>query len=135
MNEELRMRTSELGRLNMYFESILASMRSAVVVLDLELHVQVWSDRAQDLWGLRADEVRGKHFLNFDIGLPVERLSPSIRACINGEREFIETVLAATNRRGKRILCTNKLSRLTLEATTQGVILLMDEAEAPPASA
>jgi two-component system CheB/CheR fusion protein len=92
----------------------------------------VWSDRAQDLWGLRADEARGKHFLNFDIGLPVERLSPSIRACINGEREFVEVTLAATNRRGKSILCTVKLSRLTQEGKTEGVILLMDETEASP---
>jgi two-component system, chemotaxis family, CheB/CheR fusion protein len=135
MNEELRASTSELGRLNMYFESILASLRSAVVVLDLDLHVQVWSDRAQDLWGLRPDEVRDKHFLNFDIGLPLEQLSPLIRACINGEREFIETSLPATNRRGKRIQCTIKLSRLTQEGKIEGVILLMDEAEAPSASA
>ncbi|HKU44436.1 MAG TPA: CheR family methyltransferase [Polyangiales bacterium] len=129
MNEELRIRTSELGRLNSYFESILASLRSAVIVLDLELHVQVWSNRAQDLWGLRADEVRGKHFLNFDIGLPVEQLSPAIRACMNGEREFYELQLPATNRRGKPIHCSVKLSRLTQENGIHGVILLMDETD------
>ena len=129
MNEELRIRTSELGRLNLYFESILASLRSAVIVLDLSLHVQVWSDRAQELWGLRADEVRGKHFLNFDIGLPVEQLSPAIRACMNGEREFYELQLPATNRRGKPIRCNVKLSRLTQESGIHGVIMLMDETD------
>jgi two-component system CheB/CheR fusion protein len=129
MNEELRLRTGELGRLNLYFESILAGIRSAVIVLDLEMHVQVWSARAQDLWGLRVDEVRGKHFLNFDIGLPVEQLSPAIRACMNGDREFCELMIAATNRRGKAIQCTVKLSRLTQDDTTHGVIMLMDGAE------
>jgi two-component system, chemotaxis family, CheB/CheR fusion protein len=127
MNEELRMRSNDLGRLNLYLESILASVRSAVVVLDRELHVQVWSSRAVDLWGMRADEVRGKHFLNFDIGLPVETLSPAIRACLNGEREFVELHVPATNRRGKAIDCYVKLSRFTQEQATHGVILLMDE--------
>jgi two-component system CheB/CheR fusion protein len=130
MNEELRSRTSELGQINLYFESILAGIRSAVIVLDLEMKVQVWSTRAQDMWGLRADETRGKHFLNFDIGLPVEHLSPAIRACINGDREFYELVISATNRRGKSIQCTVKLSRLTQENATHGVIMLMDEGEA-----
>jgi two-component system CheB/CheR fusion protein len=129
MNEELRSRTSDLGRLNLYFESILASIRSAVIVLDLEMQVQVWSTRAQEMWGLRADEVRGKHFLSFDIGLPIELLSPAIRACINGEREFYELEIAATNRRGKSIQCTIKLSRLTQESATHGVIMLMDAGE------
>jgi len=122
--------------LNLYFESILSSMRSAVVVLDLELHVQVWSPRAVDLWGVRADEVRGKHFLNFDIGLPVEALSPAIRSCLSGEREFIELHIPATNRRGKAINCSVKLSRLSQDTTIEGVIMLMDEGEVPkiPAS-
>jgi two-component system CheB/CheR fusion protein len=130
MNEELRIRSHELGRLNLYLESILASVRSAVVVLDLELHVQIWSPRAVDLWGVRADEVRGKHFLNFDIGLPVAALSTAIRSCLGGEREFVELHIPATNRRGKAIDCYIKLSRLTQESATHGVIMLMDEAAA-----
>lgn len=131
MNDELRARSGELGRLNLYFESILTSLQAAVVVLDMEMRVQVWSKQAQDLWGLRADEVRGKHFLNFDIGLPVEQLSPAIRSCINGERAFYEIVVAATNRRGKPIRCSIKLSSLTQDGATHGVIMLMDEAELP----
>ena len=31
--------------------------------------------RAEELWGLRADEVVGQHFLSLDIGLPVEQLA------------------------------------------------------------
>jgi two-component system CheB/CheR fusion protein len=82
-----------------------------------------------DLWGVRADEVRGKHFLNFDIGLPVETLASAIRACLSGERDFSELLVPATNRRGKAIECSVKLSRLTQEDTTEGVIMLMDERE------
>ena len=35
--------------------------------------------------GPAADEVRGRNLLNLDIGLPVERLQPAIRACVSGE--------------------------------------------------
>ena len=34
---------------------------------------------AEDLWGLRAHEVVGQHFLNLDIGLPFEQLRPLLR--------------------------------------------------------
>ena len=129
MNEELRLRTGELGRVNAYFESILASLRSAVIVLDLELQVQVWSNRAQDMWGLRSDEVRFKHFLGLDIGLPVEQLLGPIRTCLTSDSEYVEVVLSATNRRGRPIQCFCTLSRLSQENAVRGVILLLDERE------
>ena len=74
INEEARERSDQLGELNGFLESILTSLRSAVAVVDRDLHVRKWSRRAEDLWGLRADEVLQKNFLNLDIGLPVDRL-------------------------------------------------------------
>jgi two-component system CheB/CheR fusion protein len=127
MNDTLRSRTGDLGRLNLYFESILASLHSAVIVLDLDLHVQVWSIRSTELWGLRQEEVIGKHFLSLDIGLPVEKLRGDIKACISGERAYQEVSIAANNRRGRAIDCAIKVSRLTRDGHSQGVILLMDE--------
>jgi two-component system CheB/CheR fusion protein len=127
MNDTLRSRTSDLGRINLYFESILASLHSAVIVLDHELHVQIWSTRSMDLWGLRSEEVVGKHFLSLDIGLPVDKLRAEIKACISGEREYQEMSVAANNRRGKAITCTVKVSALTQDGKPQGVILLMEQ--------
>ena len=85
------------------------------MVVDPELLVQVWNPKAENLWGLRADEVRGKNLLNLDIGLPVERLKPALRACLAGEAAYQEIVLEATNRRGKPILC-----RVTCTPMTDG---------------
>jgi two-component system CheB/CheR fusion protein len=135
INEEFRIRTSDLGRLNLYFESILTSLHSAVVVLDPDLHVQVWSSRAQDMWGLRAEEVTSRHLLALDIGLPVEQLMIPIRACLNAEREYQEVTLHATNRRGRAISCRVLLSRLTQTDKPSGVILLMNELDASGAEA
>ena len=72
INDELRRRTDGLNNVNAFLESILTSMRGAVVVLDRDFSIWVWNHRAEDLWGLRADEVRDRSFLNLDIGLPVE---------------------------------------------------------------
>ena len=70
INDELRLRTEELNEVNAFMESILASMRGGVVVVDRELKVQVWNARAEDLWGLRPDEAEHRHLLSLDIGLP-----------------------------------------------------------------
>jgi two-component system CheB/CheR fusion protein len=129
MNEEFRNRTDELNQVNGFLESILTSMRGAVVVVDPDLRVQVWSTRAEDLWGLRANEVEGKNFLNLDMGLPVDQLKNPIRACLSNENDHHSTTLAAINRRGKSIQCRVTCTPLfhNSERDIRGVILLMEE--------
>jgi len=128
INEELRQRSDELNEVNSFLESILASMRGGVVVLDAEQRIQIWSDRAEDLWGLRAEEVRGKHFMNLDIGLPVEQLRQSIRACLAGESPVEPVALNATNRRGKPIVCRVACNPLvSVNGDHRGAILVMEE--------
>jgi two-component system, chemotaxis family, CheB/CheR fusion protein len=132
INEEARDRSDELGELNSFLESILTSLRSAVAVVDRDLHVRKWSRRAEDMWGLRSDEVVLKNFLNLDIGLPVERLRAPIRACLANESEYVELALDATNRRGRQVQV--RVSCLPLNSTPgadpHGVILLMEEQDA-----
>ncbi|MEO8797354.1 MAG: PAS domain S-box protein, partial [Polyangiaceae bacterium] len=128
MNEELRERGTELNQLNAFFSAILSSLRSGVVVLDNELLVRAWNPRMEDLWGLRADEVQGKHFLNLDIGLPLERLGAPIRRALSSSDEALVTV-DSINRRGKAIRC--KMSAVRLEGDEpRGVIILFDEVDA-----
>ncbi|PMB23370.1 chemotaxis protein CheR, partial [Fischerella thermalis CCMEE 5319] len=129
LNDELRQRSDELVQVNTFLESILSGLHSGVAVLNQDLHIQIWNYRAEDLWGVRADEVKGRHFLNLDIGLSVEQLRQPIRTCLLGELPYPEVTLQATNRRGRVILC--KVSCTPLRGSTtrdiQGVILLMEE--------
>lgn len=133
MNQETRERGNQLSRLNAVLESIFTSLRGGVVMLDRDLHVQKWNRRAEDLWGLRPEEVESKNFLNLDIGLPVDQLKGPIRACLAGDngKEFIEVVLEATNRRGKpmrvKVTCTQLAN--PNGGDPQGVILLMEETD------
>jgi two-component system CheB/CheR fusion protein len=127
MNQELRQRSDELNQVNLFLESILANFRGGVVVLDRDLMVQVWNRGAEDLWGLRAEEVTGQHFLNLDIGLPVQSLRQPIKVALSGTTapagEF-----AAVNRRGRGIRCQVTCTPLGRpEKEVRGAILLMDE--------
>lgn len=125
MNEELRQRGEELNQVNGFFGSILASLRSGVAVLDGGLHVKAWNVKMEDLWGLRADEVEGKHFLNLDIGVPHEMLRAPIRSCLAGEGDE-ERTMECTNRRGKPIRC-RVLINLLRGDHSKGVVVLFDE--------
>jgi two-component system CheB/CheR fusion protein len=130
VNEELRTRTEEMNQLNAFLESVLTGMRSASVVIDHNYNVLVWNRRAEDMWGLRADEVRAKSLLGLDIGLPVGELRPTIRACLSGESDQRETTLEATNRRGKRFKCRVACTPLISPSRKrEGVILLMDDVD------
>jgi len=51
-----------------FLESVFTSLPSSVVILDRDLHVQIWNRKAEDMW-FGAEEVEGQHFLNLDIGL------------------------------------------------------------------
>jgi len=128
INDELRERTDEVNRSKAFLESILASLHAAAVVIDPHFHVLWWNAEANELWGLREDEVQGQSLLNLDIGLPVEQLRPPVRAVLSGRSPFQEVVLEARNRRGKAIQCRVTCTSLTgAERDTQGVILLMEE--------
>ena len=131
VNEELRQRTDEMNQLNSFLESVLGGMRAAAVVLNANLNVLIWNRRAEDLWGLRADEVQGRSMLNLDIGLPVGELRDVIRPCLAGDSDHQQVVLDAVNRRGRkikcRVTCTPLIAR---DKKREGVILLMEEESA-----
>jgi two-component system CheB/CheR fusion protein len=130
INDELRTRTLELNEVNAFLETILASMGVAVAVLDGRQVVQVWNRHAEDLWGLRADEAVGQHFLGLDIGLPVDELKSSIRAALQGTDGRGQLTVDATNRRGRPIHCTVTTLPLVVGADdVSGVILLMAQQE------
>lgn len=131
INDELRIRTVELNQTNAFLNSILSSLRGGVVVIDRQYNVLTWNGEAENLWGLRAEEVQGHSLFSLDIGLPVEHLGEPIRNCLVGGEKYQETILQATNRRGRAIQCRVSITPLNghEESQRRGVILLMEEIE------
>jgi two-component system CheB/CheR fusion protein len=98
----LRERHEEVDRLNHFMTSVLGSMNSGVAVIDTDMQVLAWNVRAEDLWGIRADEAVGEHLMNLDIGLPVEQLRGPIRSQLASTDMPAQTFeLDAVNRRGR----------------------------------
>jgi two-component system CheB/CheR fusion protein len=96
-----------------------------VVVVDKELRVKGWNKRAEDLWGLRQDEVDGEHFLNLDFGLHVDRLRQPIRSILSGEQDSQTLRMDAVNRRGRSVQVDIGFSPLGTDRNVRGVILMM----------
>ena len=133
MNDELRERTSQLDHANDFLESVLTSLRTAVVVVDSDFIVQAWNGRADDLWGLRTEEAVGQHLLNLDIGLPTDRLRPRVRDVLTGQSDGAEPLrVEAINRRGRTVQLMISTSPLTgRDGHPSGAIVLMDQMEPP----
>lgn len=124
MNDELQRRTDEAGRMNAFLTSILRALDAGVIVLDSELRVDIWNDRSEDLWGLRRDEVVGRHLMNLDIGLPLEQLRAPLRAALAGEDDG-RIRFEAVNRRGRKIVCDVTFTPLADGGGPAGVILAL----------
>jgi two-component system CheB/CheR fusion protein len=100
-----------------------------VVVLDADLLVRSWNSGAEELWGLRADEVRNQPFFNLDFGLPVANVRDIVQQCLKSGQRAGPVQVAAINRIGRSITCTVTCSPLKDkgEADGDGAVLLMEE--------
>ena len=128
INEELRQRSDELNQSNAFLNSILSSLRGGVVVVDKQFKILVWNHLAEDLWGLRADEVIGHSLLNLDIGLPVKELRNVVVASTSDGGGVQDLILDAVNRRGRSIKCRVTVNPYTSAAgNVQGAVITMEE--------
>jgi two-component system CheB/CheR fusion protein len=126
---EQRSRTAQVDDLNTFMESVLMSLRGGVVVLDDDLHVQMWNRRSEELWGVRQDEALGRRFDALDIGLPVADLVPYLTALVTGAGSADGGIVTeAVNRRGRPI--TVRVSGTPMRGTdgSTGAIVVVEEA-------
>lgn len=128
VNNELRQRTDDLNKSNTFLQAVLMGLRAGVVVVDARLTVLVWNHWAENLWGLRAEEVVGQPLLSLDIGLPLQSLVAPLRACLSQEQGHQEITLRATNRLGKMVECRITCNALdSPDQSVKGAIILMEE--------
>ena len=128
-NDQLRERTLEISGLNAFMQSILGSLDAAVIVVDRDLVVQVWTRQAQELWGLREEETVGQYLLNLDSGLPSGELHPLLRKVITGqEAAIVGHELSAVNRRGRSVALRVTVTQLQGDESglPAGALILME---------
>lgn len=126
-NEELRLRTGELDYANLLMDSMLASVGVAVAVVDRDMRIQMWNDRAKELWGLDISDVRGRHFLDLDIGLPIEHLRGPLSGCLSDRKAPAGALrVQARDRRGRDIMCDVRCMPLPNSDGVDGAIVVME---------
>jgi two-component system CheB/CheR fusion protein len=109
-------------------ESVLRGLQLGVVVVDAELRVRMWYGRSEELWGLRAGEVYDQPFMGLDVGLPLGEVRSLVRSSLADSGAVRETVVNATNRRGRTIRCRIVASVSALPGgKAPNVVLLMEE--------
>jgi two-component system, chemotaxis family, CheB/CheR fusion protein len=127
INIELRERGVEMDRLSIFMDSVLRNLRVAVAVVDRELCLQVWNSRAEDMWGVRSDEVIGHSLMSLDIGLPLDEMAVPLRRCLSGESDGEDRTITALNRRGRTIACRVTVSPLIDRRAVEGAVVLMEQ--------
>jgi len=127
MNEEMRVRTAELDEARTFLEGVLSSVAAGVVVLDADLTVRSWNKGAEELWGLRAEEVSNQGFFQLDFGLPTGEVRGIVNECLASSKRTGPVQVAAINRIGRTITCTVTCSPLKGDSDGEGAVLLMEE--------
>jgi two-component system CheB/CheR fusion protein len=129
MNEEMRIRSNELDEARSFLEGVLSNVAAGVVVLDGDFRVRSWNRGAEDLWGLRSDEVQQQVFFALDFGLLTDRLREVIERCVDSSHRSGPVEVPAVNRIGRSITCSVACS--PLDDARGGVVLLMEEVSRP----
>ncbi len=132
MNEELRQRGLQLSIVSEFTDSIMASIPGGLIVIGEDLKVQAWNHRAEEMWGMRTDEVVGNSFFGLDIGLPVAQLSEQMKDCLEGGSALHEATMSATNRRGKAVNCkVSCMPVVNKDGAIRGVMIITQEIPVP----
>ncbi|GAA3623851.1 CheR family methyltransferase [Microlunatus ginsengisoli] len=128
-NDQLRDRTVAITELNDFMQSILGSLDAAVIVVDAELRVQVWTRQAEELWGLRQHETLGQTIAGLDSGLPMDDLIPWLTAVVGGDQTGVHgRRVQAVNRRGRTVELRVTVTRMVGESrTVSGALILFEE--------
>jgi len=131
INTELHQRSLQLDHVNSFLQQIMSNLQPGVAVLDNELRIRLWNRQAEELWGVRSDEVIGKPLLGLDIGLPMAEIAGPIRASLSGTDGHQEIRVPATNRRGKQFVCRLQAAPMAGSDGSHSAIVLMEAVEEP----
>jgi two-component system CheB/CheR fusion protein len=125
MNEEMRIRTAELDEARTFLQGVLSSVAVGVVVVDGELRVRSWNRGAEELWGLRSEEVSQQSYFTLEFGLPGPPVRELVARCLESGNRCGPVDIEAVNRIGRAITCS--VACAPLDGFTAGVVLLMEE--------
>jgi two-component system CheB/CheR fusion protein len=102
MNDDLRLTNQALQALadglrqrTGFLDSLLTGLPGGLVVVDRDLVVRVWSDRAESRWGLRRADAHGRPLADLGLGVDVD----AVRRVLHGD------MARTADREGRQVDC------------------------------
>ncbi|BBZ08896.1 chemotaxis protein CheR [Mycolicibacterium doricum] len=126
INDTLRERSVELDESRSFVRSLLDSIHLGLIIVDREMRVVAWNRGSEDMWGLRSEEAVGKPLPALDIGLPTAEIKPLIGGAFVDPSSMEQTVVDATNRRGRDIRLRITCRGFGVGDAVNGALLLME---------
>jgi PAS domain S-box-containing protein len=93
INDELRQRTDELNLVTIFLESVVTSLRGAVVVVDTRGTVRIWNRQAERLWGIKRRDAMGTPLTSLDLRTDRAMMAAHIDAALRGEVDDVDNVI------------------------------------------
>jgi len=124
---QLRSKNEELLSLKEYNESIVSSMGESLLVIDNSWRVKTWNTRAEEQFGIKAEEALGKELLELfpnwaEEGF-MEKIEESLKNGVSSELEEVRTTLP----NGDSAILRVKFSPLWEDGGIRGVVILLDD--------
>lgn len=135
-NDELTVRTADLDRLSLYFNSVIQSLDVPVVVLNEDHAVTTWNAAAERFYGIPAHEAFGRNF--FDLRLPVRfsRTRDKLRGVRESRQVYRSRPVEYQTRTGEtRKVIMEYQPLLDVQGRYRGAISVVRDADAQPLQA
>jgi two-component system, chemotaxis family, CheB/CheR fusion protein len=126
VNDELRERTDDLNQSTLFTDAIFGSLAVAILAVDHEMVIRLWTSRAAETFGMRADEVVGTPFLSLDCGIPVRQIEGVLRASIEQVEAPEPMLLDMVDRVGRAVRTRIRCVPTQVPGGMKGAVLVVE---------
>ena len=102
----------ELGASRGLLAALLSAVPFSIWVVDSGLVVQLWNDRASEIWGVDSETAVGRSLLDLDIEFPVAKLEASLRSAVERAEGNRYVTADASARDGRTFSCHIAVTQL-----------------------
>jgi PAS domain S-box-containing protein len=124
---ERKLLEEELERRRLFSESIISSIKSAVIVTDRKHNVTEWNPAAEKLWGIRRKNSLGKDFFVLDVGGKAEGLKENMEKVMETGHPFRVEGLRYHRNGEERYLDIVYVPLIDEKGEIQGVVSIADD--------
>ena len=116
-----------LRKVNQENEQLLAALPLAMIILNREFYIMKWNSCAETVFGMNADEVKGKSILECDIKWDRNKISKTLDYCKEAERLSASGDIKYTRADGKEGFIAITATPIPSDSSVGGGFLLIGD--------